>query len=617
MPRQHRGHVELPQTRGGTRRASPIDAPESQRKRIMLTKERRKQKDFFEKERLKSKMKLLDVSPLKNSGVSLDLLNLYVVNQIATRKELPDKVQKPAYVDINRGIKIPQRRHNVELPKSPESRPLEQFPVATQNRVQQQILENRRRYLLEKDTFQSQPMDTKCEDSWFPKVAHRQRNLSDPDVAVPEGLCFQQLNSREYNKTFGKSSKVTAGTDFGNIRKEGSLFADVNEGEILKTSQGDSGHPTATLFEEENEQFPSLLSEFHCSFPNENIWEQPLTDPSATNEIPNVYSPYGSQEIHQRASCAQHGPAERVLQGIFTAPEQIFTQRTQNLRVIKQEPMKNWLKDNCIQEQNRLRFAEQEENNPDFESTEGFISQKKSITVAEIIKNLLNKNKKGRVAETNLNPLYIFGLEETEDELCNYDQSIKLGRKQDDESELSSQSPSYSPKQTDSYARTTSDESEQEDQDESKSSYYHNTIPRNYDNSLTGSQRSERNYKSMDVSSVFQDCVTKRRANIQAIRGMNRRTGDATLPVFVFKHADSKTRHNAWSQTEKCVGEIKKCNAAVQCDIMQACSCNNEVSSVQGAETVTSTSKVDTTGGQNFPSRQSTISDFKQQQCNP
>lgn len=176
------------------------------------------------------------------------------------------------------------------------------------------------------------------------------------------------LPSREYSKTFGKSSEVTAGTDFGNNREDGSLFAVVNEGEILKTSQGDSGHPIATLFEEENEQFPSHPSEFHGSFSNENIWEQPLTDPSATNEISNVHKPYDSQEIHQRASCVQHGSAERVLQGIFTAPEQIFTQSTQSLSVIKQVPRKNLLNDNCVQDQNCLRFAEQEENNPDFEN---------------------------------------------------------------------------------------------------------------------------------------------------------------------------------------------------------------------------------------------------------
>ncbi|XP_066489841.1 regulator of DNA class I crossover intermediates 1 [Tiliqua scincoides] len=569
------------------------------RKRIMLTKERRKQKEFFEKERLKSKMKLLNISPLKSSGVSLDLLNLYVVNQIANKKDLPDKVRKPVYVDINSGIKIPQRRHNVELPKSPEGRPPEPFPVAIQNRVQQQILENRRKYLLEKDKFHSQyqpssqPVNFKCESSWLPKAAHRQRNLSDSDVGAREGRGFQQLNSQEYNNSFGKSSKVTAGTNFGNHKKEGSLFASVNYDEIIKATQGESGYPIAALFEEKNEQLTNLpSSEFHCSFANENIWDQLLTDPSATNEISNEYGPYGSQEMHQRASCAQSAPAERVLQSIFTAPEQIFTQCTQSLSVIKQEPMKNWLKDDSIQERNLLRFTEQQENNPDSESTGGLINEKKTITVAEMIKKLLNRDKKDRAAETNLNHLHIFGLEETENAFCNYhDQSLKPGGQQDDESELSSQSPSYSPKQTDSYARTTSDESEQEDQDESKSSYCHNSFPRHYDNPLTESQRSECIHQSMDVSSIFQDCKAKGRANIQTMQGRDRRKDAAALPVFACKHANSKARHSAWSQTEKCAEEIKKSNVAVQCDIMQACNCKNEVSSVQSAEMVTSTAR--------------------------
>ncbi|KAM3674007.1 regulator of DNA class I crossover intermediates 1 [Ammospiza maritima maritima] len=57
------------------------------RSRIILKQERRKQKEYFERKKLKSKMKLLEVSSPKSSAVSLDLLNLYVVNQISTKKE--------------------------------------------------------------------------------------------------------------------------------------------------------------------------------------------------------------------------------------------------------------------------------------------------------------------------------------------------------------------------------------------------------------------------------------------------------------------------------------------------------------------------------------------------
>ncbi|XP_065279863.1 regulator of DNA class I crossover intermediates 1 [Emys orbicularis] len=91
------------------------------RSRIILKQERRKQKEFFEKKKLRSKMKLLGVSsPPKSSTVSLDLLNLYVVNQISTKKVTADRVRKPVHVDLNKGLKTPTRRQNIELPMSPQ-----------------------------------------------------------------------------------------------------------------------------------------------------------------------------------------------------------------------------------------------------------------------------------------------------------------------------------------------------------------------------------------------------------------------------------------------------------------------------------------------------------------
>ncbi|XP_069486191.1 regulator of DNA class I crossover intermediates 1 [Ambystoma mexicanum] len=93
------------------------------RTRIMLKQEKRRQKEYFEKKKLKSKMKLLEVSasPSKKSAISLDLLNLCVVNQIAAKKDKPDIARKAVYVDMNMGFKIPFHRQNVEL--SPDCNP--------------------------------------------------------------------------------------------------------------------------------------------------------------------------------------------------------------------------------------------------------------------------------------------------------------------------------------------------------------------------------------------------------------------------------------------------------------------------------------------------------------
>ncbi|KAM8804044.1 regulator of DNA class I crossover intermediates 1 [Rhynchonycteris naso] len=90
------------------------------RTRVIIKQEKRKQKEYFEKKRLKSKMKLLGISsPVKKSAVSLDLLNLYVVNQISCQKKKPETVRKPIHVNMKRDIKIPLRKHNLELPMSP------------------------------------------------------------------------------------------------------------------------------------------------------------------------------------------------------------------------------------------------------------------------------------------------------------------------------------------------------------------------------------------------------------------------------------------------------------------------------------------------------------------
>ncbi|XP_052016320.1 uncharacterized protein C12orf40 homolog [Apodemus sylvaticus] len=94
------------------------------RTRVLIKQERRKQKEYFERNKLKSKMKLLGVfSPVKNPSVSLDLLNLYVVNQISSKKETSETMKRPTHVNMNRDLKIPLRKHDLELPMSPHCVP--------------------------------------------------------------------------------------------------------------------------------------------------------------------------------------------------------------------------------------------------------------------------------------------------------------------------------------------------------------------------------------------------------------------------------------------------------------------------------------------------------------
>ncbi|XP_031796025.1 uncharacterized protein C12orf40 homolog [Sarcophilus harrisii] len=85
------------------------------RTRVLFKQEKRKQKEYFEKRKLKS-MKFVEVlSPSKNSSVSLDLLDLYMVNQISMKKEETATVRKPTFVNVNRNTKICIGRKNLEF----------------------------------------------------------------------------------------------------------------------------------------------------------------------------------------------------------------------------------------------------------------------------------------------------------------------------------------------------------------------------------------------------------------------------------------------------------------------------------------------------------------------
>ncbi|XP_058046468.1 uncharacterized protein C12orf40 homolog [Ahaetulla prasina] len=460
------------------------------RRRIMLTKERRKQKDFFEKEKLKSKMKLLGVSPLKSSAVSLDLLNLYVVNQISTKKENAENIRKPIHVDINRETQIPLRKQNVEFPKSPECRPAKLSLDDIQHRIQEEILDSRRKYLYEKASIHS-----------------------------------------EVSPGYGNSIDKDSGKSQAN--GEESLFGTIND--QIKTNQDANFQPIASLFEEENQFLTFPPSQSYCSFAKKNYIDQLFTDFGDAKEIFGKPSLYDSEEAHQTVGPA-HCAAERDLTSILTAPEMICSLNNQRLNAINQNP--NW---------NRLKPCSSQKKNP------VELSDQQKLTTF---------------------------LDNT-----------------DDDSQLSSQSPTYSPEQADRHTNSSSDESRPEEGNEGASSDSEVSFSRTFSHPCSGSghwssehvcQFDGRHRNTANIRSQAKSAVTPR-------KNTSHRAG---LPL---SGMNDKRKHEASSQTEACAEPVEKSNAAVQCDIIQSCPCKRELSFAHSAEMVTSTSKVDATGGQNVP----------------
>ncbi|XP_074757782.1 regulator of DNA class I crossover intermediates 1 [Athene noctua] len=160
-------------------------------------------------------MKLLGVPSPKSSAVSLDLLNLYVVNQISTKKENTENTRKPVHVNITKDVKIPVRRQNVELPMSSLHIQRTSNLDGIQNRLQKQVLDSRRQHLSEKVKYQhnlSQVTKLKCADSSMEHEDNTARDFSACPLSSTgfwSSNCTQLLEENFNTKLMGNTWEQT------------------------------------------------------------------------------------------------------------------------------------------------------------------------------------------------------------------------------------------------------------------------------------------------------------------------------------------------------------------------------------------------------------------------
>ncbi|XP_074840239.1 regulator of DNA class I crossover intermediates 1 [Carettochelys insculpta] len=646
------------------------------RSRIILKQERKKQKEFFEKKKLRSKMKLLGVSsPPKTSAVSLDLLNLYVVNQISTRKDTADRVRKPIHVDMNRGLKTPTRRHNIELPTSPQCTSSKSGLEDIQNRIQQQILENRRKHLTHKMKYQpqlSQVMESTCLDSslenqhnleadcnsypvsssvssfsnykqspeqnlvtnlscspwelayeekqskqflpfshpgnisqdpWVSKFQNRTCIFSKSNTAVPLGTLFKKLNSPEYINSIGNTP----------VLKE-PLFDIMTETAAANDTHSEKGLCNLALSEDEKLLSRDVPSMEYCgSFVKQSCIGHLFTDPDEMNEKSNRCSPYNMTESAERYT------VDRCLKGIFTAPEQtFFKSKTISSASHKEnkQPNKTHLKE-YPEGHYYIISSEKKENPSEYETTGTFANHHDhKINLEENMQSYLTvKNDNAPLEQSTCGCSQVFGLEEVltaEKQQCDFEVSSKPGMMEKGiESSLSSQSPSYSPRQTDSCFCTSSEMSEEDNVAEK--CLFDNSFQETSAIPTAASLTKGLQHRFCMDSLLLPPCssVALKQANIpqqkepglQATEEENKDQAvlsqhNSSNISFKRKNMNHNEKRDAWSQTESATVRVEKLNAAVQCDIMEACCCRNPDSSVHSAEILPNVSKADTTGGQ-------------------
>uniref|UniRef100_A0A5G2QK42 Regulator of DNA class I crossover intermediates 1 n=1 Tax=Sus scrofa TaxID=9823 RepID=A0A5G2QK42_PIG len=620
------------------------------RTRVLVKQERRKQKEYFEKKRLKSKMKLLGVlSPVKNSTVSLDLLNLYMVNQISCQKKMPETVRKPTHVNMNRDIKMPLRRHDVELPMSPHCVPSNLCIDDIENNVCHQRLRSK-----EELKEQVQSSQVKYSYGIFESLFNRTENCSftppsllaelssnrniikqnfipriaqNPQKVAYEKKQNEQLNNVSYSNSLASKlnesqdalspsyERAQFGTLFersnslGNktfLTRRAAVVMDEDCGSIDERRQSDFIPEKKSLQriwgenrkeisnEDVNQQIPSLLSENCDSFISKNMINLLNIDQQKIKKTFDKCDYDTMEGICTVISSDKNHFTDRCIRSIFTDPELNFSNSTFNKSSYPEncQPNKN-CQNEYNNERNNFSTSFEKDHYPASSDKKGkFESDYQDKTPQKKI-----PQKKYSVNHTRNIPL----------EELHSKQSWDFGLGELDSSQ-SSQTTSYSPMPTDSCFSSSSEmPSEDEDQilhqieDSNRTSIKIKETTNNVYLESMGSMGKLPCDRIIKNNARFH----KQNENFHQFSMKNNTDESPQSPynsACILQNTANNdcilqlTRCDAWVQTESESVIEEKLDIAIQCDIISKCKCGNM--SFFDVEKCNENIKSDTTGGQ-------------------
>ncbi|XP_057273898.1 uncharacterized protein C12orf40 homolog [Pezoporus wallicus] len=627
------------------------------RSRIILKQERRKQKEFFEKKKLKSKMKLLGVSSPGSSAVSLDLLNLYVVNQISTKKDNSACMRKPVHIDITEDVKIPARRHNIELPTSPLHTQRMPNLDDIQNRLQKQVLDSRRQHISEKIKCQHNlPQVTyadssmECEDStasafsacplsssvcWSSNCTQlSEENLStnlmghtweqtyeeklqtqpgnssdqDPCVTEPPSPCIfrksdtvpqellKPLHRLDYMNFSRKNPVIMTKNESEDSEGiEDTLFDVVKETSELKPEQDGSDCSFLALFEDESKPININRPTKHFNpFVNRSSTGMFFMDPDDRHEMTNKNYPYYAREAYPAIN-ENNNSVDRHLEGIFTAPEQVLLQSNNVLSAScqKSSDLHNTHLQDCHEGQHYFIASEEKGAPSNLEKIEtSAYHHDQWINLQESVQNYSRQKSDESVGESAWRQNQLFGFEKfttAHEKEFRVSSSLRQMKK-DVESSLSSQSPIYSPRQTESYFSSSPDMSEEEDIAQKMKYRDEQSLKKDDANLAPASTEPPKTSHTGTVPLQPSSILTREEANhpheknstLCAPEEENKAhtapsEGSSLHQAHKGEPATHSSRRDVWVQTEGSVTQISKVDAATQCGPTPVCSCGRSI----------------------------------------
>ncbi|XP_014940552.1 uncharacterized protein C12orf40 homolog isoform X2 [Acinonyx jubatus] len=463
-------------------------------------------------------MKLLGVlSPVKNSTVSLDLLNLYMVNHISCQKKTPETVRKPTHVNMHRDIKMPLRKHDLELPMSPHYIPSKLCIDDVENKLGNkkelapvqlsQVMDSERMFEpqfnrienfsftppsfaaelssnrnITKQNFiprtapspqkvayekkqDEQLIKVNYSNSLVSKLNENQDALSPSYKTAQFGSLFERLNSpRNRNFLTGRPVRVM-GEDCGSMNDQRQTDF-ITEKHSVQPIWRENRREVSNFLEDMNQPTASLISENCNSFISENVINLLNTD---QQRIKKTFDKCGYDSMEDNCantSSDKNHSAGQCIRSIFTDPELTFSCSTFNETHYPErcQPNKKYQKEYNNNERNTFKkdcCIASSENKGKFESD----CQEKTAQ-NEIQKHPVNYMGNISLERLHSNPSWDLGFGEIpmeEGGTCSL-KDRQTSKKIYLDSSQSSQSTSYSPRPTDSCFSSSSEMlSEEED----------------------------------------------------------------------------------------------------------------------------------------------------------
>ncbi|XP_040344361.1 regulator of DNA class I crossover intermediates 1 isoform X1 [Herpailurus yagouaroundi] len=463
-------------------------------------------------------MKLLGVlSPVKNSTVSLDLLNLYMVNHISCQKKTPETVRKPTHVNMHRDIKMPLRKHDLELPMSPHYIPSKLCIDDVENKLGNkkelapvqlsQVMDSERMFEpqfnriencsftppsfaaelssnrnITKQNFiprtapspqkvayekkqDEQLIKVNYSNSFVSKLSENQDALSPSYKTAQFGSLFERFNSpRNRNFLTGRPVRVM-GEDCGSMNDQRQTDF-ITEKQSVQPIWRENRREVSNFLEDMNQPTASLISENCNSFISENVINLLNTD---QQRIKKTFDKCGYDSMEDNCantSSDKNHSAGQCIRSIFTDPELTFSCSTFNETHYPErcQPNKKYQKEYNNNERNTFKkdcCIASSENKGKFESD----CQEKTPQ-NEIQKHPVNYMGNISLEGLHSNPSWDLGFGEIpmeEGGTCSL-KDRPTSKKIYLDSSQSSQSTSYSPRPTDSCFSSSSEMlSEEED----------------------------------------------------------------------------------------------------------------------------------------------------------